>query len=310
MMWQRFGIALWVIILLAGCSPEKASPQLPEKHTVEKSLVEPLDVKNEAADSRSSPSASSSTETALKKAEQAHAAPDENVPPEQKVTYQANVEMRVSRFDQVRGQLEKEARKRNGYIVNESESRDNRALRGTIVFRIPQERLSDFLSALEKWAVEMPSKQIQGTDVTEEYVDLKSRLRAKQAVEKRLLELMKQAEKPEDLLNITNHLSRVQEEIERIKGRMRYLDDRINYATVTVNLEQPVVLENPSSGLWQQILQSFSDSTVWLLNTFQRALVLLAAALPPLLILAAIGIPLWNRYRRRRASAAQPPDEK
>jgi hypothetical protein len=308
-MWQRIGFALLVITLLAGCSTEKVSPQLPENRTVQKSLVEPLDAKNEAMGSQASPSASSSTETALKKAEQPRAAADEDVPPEQKVIYRADVQMRVSRFEQAREQLEKEARKLGGYIVNESESRDDRTLRGTIVFRIPQQRFQDFLSALEKRAVEIPSKQIRGTDVTEEYVDLKSRLRAKQAVEKRLLELMKQAEKPEDLLNITNHLSQVQEEIERIKGRMRYLDDRIDYATVTVNLEQPVVLENPSTGLWQQILQSFVDSTAWLLNAFRRGLVFLAAALPPLLILAAIGIPLWNRYRRRRASAAQPPDE-
>ncbi|MEW9031604.1 MAG: DUF4349 domain-containing protein [Planifilum fimeticola] len=308
-MWQRIGFALLVITLLAGCSTEKVSPQLPENRTVQKSLVEPLDAKNEAMGSQASPSASSSTETALKKAEQPRAAADEDVPPEQKVIYRADVQMRVSRFEQAREQLEKEARKLGGYIVNESESRDDRTLRGTIVFRIPQQRFQDFLSALEKRAVEIPSKQIRGTDVTEEYVDLKSRLRAKQAVEKRLLELMKQAEKPEDLLNITNHLSQVQEEIERIKGRMRYLDDRIDYATVTVNLEQPVVLENPSTGLWQQILQSFVDSTAWLLNSFRRGLVFLAAALPPLLILAAIGIPLWNRYRRRRASAAQPPDE-
>jgi hypothetical protein len=306
-MWQRIGFALLVITLLAGCSTEKASPQLPENRTVQKSLVEPLDAKNEAMGSQSS--APSSTETALKKAEEPRAAADEEVPPEQKVIYRADVQMRVSRFKQAREQLEKEARKLGGYIVNESESRDDRTLRGTIVFRIPQQRFQDFLSALEKWAVEIPSKQIQGTDVTEEYVDLKSRLRAKQAVEKRLLELMKQAKKPEDLLNITNHLSQVQEEIERIKGRMRYLDDRIDYATVTVNLEQPVVLENPNAGLWQQILQSFVDSTAWLLNAFRRALVFLAAALPPLLILAAIGIPLWNRYRRRRASAPQPPDE-
>jgi hypothetical protein len=306
-MWQRIGFALLVITLLAGCSTEKASPQLPENRTVQKSLVEPLDAKNEAMGSQSS--APSSTETALKKAEEPRAAADEEVPPEQKVIYRADVQMRVSRFKQAREQLEKEARKLGGYIVNESESRDDRTLRGTIVFRIPQQRFQNFLSALEKWAVEIPSKQIRGTDVTEEYVDLKSRLRAKQAVEKRLLDLMKQAEKPEDLLNITNHLSQVQEEIERIKGRMRYLDDRIDYATVTVNLEQPVVLENPSTGLWQQILQSFVDSTAWLLNAFRRGLVFLAAALPPLLILAAIGIPLWNRYRRRRASAAQPPDE-
>src|SRR5690606_20622091 len=307
-MWRRIGFSLLAVILLAGCSTERTSPQ-PENRTVQRSLLEPLDVKQEAIDPQA-PSASSSTEQALKKAGQPHAPADEKVPPEQKVIYRADVDMRVSRYEQAREQMEKEARKLGGYIINETESRDGKTLRGTIVFRIPQQRFQDFLSALEKQSVEITSKQIQGTDVTEEYVDLKSRLRAKQAVEKRLMELMKQAKKPEDLLNITNHLSQVQEEIERIKGRMRYLDDRIDYATVTVNLEQPIVLENPSAGLWQQILQAFVDSTAGLLNTFRKALILLAAVLPPLLILAAIGIPLWRRYRRRRASAAPPPDEK
>ncbi|SFG06582.1 protein of unknown function [Planifilum fulgidum] len=307
-MWRRIGFSLLAVILLAGCSTERTSPQ-PENRTVQRRLLEPLVVKQEAIDPQA-PSASSSTEQALKKAGQPHAPADEKVPPEQKVIYRADVDMRVSRYEQAREQMEKEARKLGGYIINETESRDGKTLRGTIVFRIPQQRFQDFLSALEKQSVEITSKQIQGTDVTEEYVDLKSRLRAKQAVEKRLMELMKQEKKPEDLLNITNHLSQVQEEIERIKGRMRYLDDRIDYATVTVNLEQPIVLENPSAGLWQQILQAFVDSTAWLLNTFRKALILLAAALPPLLILAAIGIPLWRRYRRRRASAAPPPDEK
>lgn len=301
---RRAGIVLCILILLAGCSSDKASPQPVADRTVEKSLKAPL-----TDDGQEGRSSFPSPETALKKDEPPQAAATEGVPPEQKVMYQANVTMRVSRFEHARKQMEKESLKLGGYLVNGSESRSDQTLRGTFVFRIPQDRFQDFLSVLEKLALEIPSKQINGTDITEEYVDLKSRLRAKQAVEKRLLELMKQADKPEDLLNITKHLSQVQEEIETIKGRIRYLDNRTAYATVTVHLEQPVVLENPDGELWQQITQSFLDSIAWLLNAFRKSLVLLAAALPPLLILAVIGIPLWQWYRRRKSSKAKSSDE-
>lgn len=303
---QRLGFLLLVIILMAGCSPERESRQLTE----DRSEAIQLNAENEQMDPGAATSASSSTEAALKRAGQSQAATEEEVPPEQKVIYEADIAMRVARFEQVREQMETEARKLGGYIVNGTETKNDHSLRGTFVFRIPRERLSEFLSALEKWAVEMFSKEIRGTDVTEEYVDLNSRLRAKQAEEKRLLELMKQAEKPEDLLKITDHLSQVQEEIEMIKGRKRYLDNRTSYATVTVNLEQPVVLKKSGGGLWQQIKQSFSDSVTFLVNLFQKGLVALAAALPPLLILAAIGIPLWKRYRRRRHFTASPKDDK
>ena len=297
---HRGGFVLGAILLVAGCATD--DPEPPADRTVEKS------VKTPPAAQQRVPPAEPSTDT-LEKAVPPHATGDEAVSPEQKVIYRADVNLRVSRFDHVREQLEKEARKMEGYLVNGSESRGDQTLRGTLVFRIPQDRFQDFLAVLEKWAVEMPSKQINGTDVSEEYVDLESRLRAKQAVEKRLLKLMKQAEKPEDLLKITDHLSRVQEEIETIKGRIRYLDNRTAHATVTVHLEQPVALDHPTGGLWQQMTQSFVDSTVWLLNSFRRALVLLAAALPPLLILAAVGVPLWKWRLRRKSSRVHHSDE-
>src|SRR5690606_29187021 len=186
---HRGGFVLGAILLVAGCATD--DPEPPADRTVEKS------VKTPPAAQQRVPPAEPSADT-LEKAVPPHATGDEAVSPEQKVIYRADVNLRVSRFDHVREQLEKEARKMEGYLVNGSESRGDQTLRGTLVFRIPQDRFQDFLAVLEKWAVEMPSKQINGTDVSEEYVDLKSRLRAKQAVEKRLLELMKQAEKPED----------------------------------------------------------------------------------------------------------------
>jgi len=78
---------------------------------------------------------------------------------------------------------------------------------------------------------------ITGQDVTEEYIDLESRLKSKQAVESRF-SFMEQAEKTEDLLAISKDLAKVQEEIETIKGRMNYLENKADLATVTISIEE------------------------------------------------------------------------
>ena len=61
-----------------------------------------------------------------------------------------------------------------------------------------------FYRIQKKLAAEVLERNVTGQDVTEEYVDLESRLKSKRAVEKRLLEFMDDAEKTDDLLKISN----------------------------------------------------------------------------------------------------------
>ena len=90
-----------------------------------------------------------------------------------------------------------------------------------------------------------------GEDITEQYIDLESRVKSKRIVEERLLEFMGKVEKTEDLLKISSDLSKVQEEIELIVGKMKYLENQTSFSTIQIAMyeNRVIVLELDSENL-------------------------------------------------------------
>jgi len=82
------------------------------------------------------------------------------------------------------------------------------------------------------------SKKQSGQDVSEEYVDLESRLRNAQAQEAQMLALLQKAQSVDEILMIQSRLSEIQSEIEQLKGRISYMDTRTGYATIAVELRE------------------------------------------------------------------------
>src|SRR5262249_19768376 len=78
-----------------------------------------------------------------------------------------------------------------------------------------------------------------GQDVTEEYIDLEARLRAKRALEMQFLEIMKQAHKVSDALEVQTQLGEVRTEIEQLEGRRRFLENQSALSTIKVTLSAP-----------------------------------------------------------------------
>src|SRR5690606_12068557 len=125
-----------------------------------------------------------------------------------------------------------------------------------ITVRIPQDQFREFIQLVEDGSSKVLESSISGQDVTEEYVDLESRLKSKRVVEERLLAFMEKAEKTEDLLTISNDLAIVQEDIEEVLGRMKYLENRTNLATVTIHIQENNVtlstINNEELNTWEQ----------------------------------------------------------
>lgn len=103
-----------------------------------------------------------------------------------------------------------------------------------VVVRVPAPRLDEFLARLRAFGT-VVTQAIKGTDVTEEYVDLEIRLRNHEKTLERLRELLAKAKEVKEILEVEKELARVTIEIERIKGRMKYLSDQAALATVTVH---------------------------------------------------------------------------
>ncbi len=130
-----------------------------------------------------------------------------------------------------------------GYLVSSetSASEEQDAPRsGSVSLRVPAERLPEVLEAAGGLG-EVKARSVSSQDVTEEFVDLEARLKNARAQEQSLRELLARATKVEEILQVRNVLSSIQMEIEQLEGRLRYLEEHSDFATLTVYAFEPGV---------------------------------------------------------------------
>lgn len=184
---------------------------------------------------------------------------------ERMVIYNAHLNVEVKDIKDTKNQLENLVSEMNGYIVSSSERNEGENKKyGNLKIRIPQEHFNSFIKKIEEISIEVLDRSVNGQDVTEEYVDLKSRLKSKRLVEERLITFMGQATRTEDLLRISNELARVQEEIESVVGKMKYLEDQTDLSTVNVIIQENKLIipdiQKDDLNTWERTKQQFNES--------------------------------------------------
>ncbi|MBU8877643.1 DUF4349 domain-containing protein [Bacillus sp. FJAT-29790] len=226
------------------------------------------------------------------------------------VIYNANLHLKVKNFQKSQASFEEKVKSYQGYIVESNIYRESKEIvRGYMTIRIPAASFEKFLHDAEGLAAEVIERQVSGEDVTEEFVDLESRLKSKKVVEERLMEFMKKAEKTEDLLKISSDLAKVQEEIEQIAGRMKYLNNLIAYSTVNIEMSEDLVvipsIDNTKLNTWEKTKKQFAVSTNALLAFLSGTIVVIFGNLPFFILLGAIItilVVIIKRARRRKQS--------
>jgi hypothetical protein len=130
--------------------------------------------------------------------------------------------------------------------------------------------------------------------VTAEYIDLQARLRNLSAQEVVLLKLMKDAVSVADTIRVQSELQGVQLEIERLKGRIRFLDDQTDMSTIDIGFSEKGVVPHKASTIskaWDQAGEAF-------LGVVSATIVGAAVVVPVGLLLAfAVLIFTWLRPR-------------
>lgn len=172
-----------------------------------------------------------------------------------------------------------------GYVVSSNIWGEDEDERGWISIRVPDEQFEQALVELRDLAIRVESESTDSQDVTEEYIDLESRLKNAEATEQQYLALLEKAEDVEDILSIYNYLSQVRQEIEQIKGHMQYLERTTSMSLISVELE-PETTAQP--------LVRVGWSALEVLKSAARGLVTAGQVLGTIAIWLLIFIPVWG----------------
>ncbi|NOU76113.1 DUF4349 domain-containing protein [Paenibacillus sp. LMG 31458] len=322
-----------VISILSGCSAAKDESSAPSSKEMKMSATsdalkaesaKSIDAKSAAPAAAAGGKTSSADATSKGKEGTAEIAPTDvkNAPItvmpatgsddaagfNRKLIYRANLVMPVEDYSKAQTALRDLIALSGAYILQFSENANTGEQGGTYTIKVAANGFVSLLDGLEKMSPSL-QRNVQGQDVTEEYVDLNSRLKAKQMVETRLLGFMEKASKTDELLAFSNELSKVQEAIEQIKGRIRYLDQNVSFSTIELRMYQqtgnkPLLSDPHKLTLEERIQKAWNSSLNVLVAVMQGILVFLAAAFPILIIGLLIGVPIWV-FRRKRNKQLQ-----
>jgi hypothetical protein len=144
-----------------------------------------------------------------------------------------------------------------------------------------------------------------GQDVTEEFIDLEARIKTQKALELQFLEIMKQANKVADALEVQRQIAEVRTEIEKLEGRKRFLENRASLSTITISLQSPAAIAVSTSGFGRNIKEAVADS-VGVASSIVLFLIRFVIVMVPIFVLVILPGGLLARYVFRRAQRWKP----
>lgn len=191
--------------------------------------------------------------------------------------------------------------------------------RASITIRVPAGKLNQALERIRSESGQDPqSESISSQDVTNEYVDLQSRLKNLEAAEAELTQIMQEANRTEDVLAVYNQLVSMREQIEVIKGQIKYYEQSAALSSIAVELVADASIQPIEIGGWKpegvaknaiesmlKAMQSLASALIWIVLFLLPVLLVLFIifVLPPLLILRA-----WRKRRKNKIEKAETPE--
>ena len=199
--------------------------------------------------------------------------------------------------------ISKFAQEKGGWVVSSNVSQTEKFLSGNIIVRVPAEKFDESMEYFKSLAEKVSNERTQAQDITEEYVDLKARLKNLEAAENQLLEIMERSGKISEVLQVHRELMKIREKIERIKGRIQYLEESSKMSSITVNLAlSEELLPIPPSEKWRPkyvLLQTWKDVlTFW--KNFSYLLIKVFVWAQVWIPLTIISVFAWKFWKKRK----------
>lgn len=253
---------------------------------------------------RGSVNAPTATQISLNQAEKTQNAPVF----ERKIIRNADLQLEANAPEEAQQKIAQIAESKGGFVVESTQSGSSvkTTTRDTVTMtvRVPATKFNESLNEIRQSAERVIVETVKGQDVTEEFIDIEARLKAKRALEEQFLEIMKRGSTVQDALSVQRELSTVRGEIEQIEGRKRFLENQASLSTIKIKLQTPTAFSANAPGFFNRLSQALGsgfDAALSFILIFVTALI----ALLPFLILIVLPIYLVIRYflkknRKRR----------
>ena len=237
---------------------------------------------------------------------------------EEKIVKTVNLTVETKEYEQYISAIRSDVAAAGGYVetssLNDSYSGRNSRY-ASFVFRIPADKLDEFLQKAGENGKITFQKEDQ-LNVTLEYVDIQSRIKAYTTERDTLLELLKKADDLKDVISVQERLSDVNYQIENYTSQLRVLENRVSYSTVSLDLyevERVTVtmsvyaalctedetslsgeIKNALAENWSNLKQGIRDFIVWFVGG-------LPIIIPVAVLIAVAIIVLCKVIKKRKA---------
>jgi hypothetical protein len=183
----------------------------------------------------------------------------------------------------------------NGYVSSDHEFSETARIGNRIEVRIPTDQFDAFLAAATQGVERFESKNVDVRDVTEEFLDITARLKTKKELELRYHELLKDARNVLEILEIEKQIEQLRSDIESFEGRLKYLNDRVNMATLTLSFYELVPEEHAFGGKFKAGVRNGWENLIWFFVVLTN--------LWPFVLITLLLVVVVRRYRRRKRAS-------
>lgn len=191
-------------------------------------------------------------------------------PQEQKLIKEALLRFETQDLEKTYKTITKFVLQNNGYIQDDEASKSYNQFTRRLNIRIPTDKFQKTVDSIASNVTYFDTKEITSKDVTEEFIDLEARLKAKETLETRYLELLKKANTVTEILEIERELSSIREEIESKQGRLKYLQNKVSLSILTVEFYKTTsesgVTVSYGQKMWNAIASGFDGLSFFFLG--------------------------------------------
>ena len=186
-------------------------------------------------------------------------------------------------------------KKHGGYVQDDNVHTSYNTVTRHLTVRIPTSGFQPTLNTISKDVSFFDTKRISSIDVTEEFIDIEARLKAKRTLEKRYLELLNKAKNVKEILDIERELSKIREAIEAKQGRLKYLKNKVALSTIDIDFYKLTanapVASSYGTKMWNAIKGGVDGVSIFILGILY---------IWPLVLIVIIGLFLLRKRLKKR----------